>query len=67
MDTVDVNGVSYEKASLLAKEFKYTSDYIGQLCRAKKVEAQLIGRTWYVNRSSLENHRATKYGKNKIR
>jgi hypothetical protein len=65
MDTVDVNGVSYEKASLLAKEFKYTSDYIGQLCRAKKVEAQLIGRTWYVNRSSLENHRATKYGKNK--
>lgn len=63
MDVISVNGVSYEKASVLAKEFKYTSDYIGQLCRARKVDAQLVGRTWYVNRESLETHRSSRYSK----
>lgn len=63
MDIVSVDGVNYEKASSLAKDFKYTSDYIGQLCRARKVDAQLVGRTWYVNRVSLEAHRKTRYSK----
>ena len=63
MDVISVNGVSYEKASVLAREFKYTSDYIGQLCRARKVDAQLVGRTWYVNRESLESHRSSRYSK----
>lgn len=63
MDTVNVNGTSYEKASLLAKEFKYTSDYLGQLCRAKKVDSQLIGRTWYINRDSLAGHKTSRYSK----
>lgn len=63
MDIVSVDGVNYEKASSLAKDFKYTSDYIGQLCRARKVDAQLVGRTWYVNRVSLEAHRKTRYTK----
>ena len=63
MDTVNVKGVNYEKASLLAKEFKYTSDYLGQLCRARKVDCQLIGRTWYINRDSLVNHKSSRYTK----
>ena len=64
MDTVSVKGINYEKASLLAKEFKYTSDYLGQLCRARKVDCQLIGRTWYINRDSLVSHRTSRYSKN---
>ena len=64
MDTVNVKGINYEKASLLAKEFKYTSDYLGQLCRARKVDCQLIGRTWYINRDSLVSHRNSRYSKN---
>ncbi len=66
MDVISVAGVSYEKASVLAKEFKYTSDYIGQLCRARKVDAQLVGRTWYVNRTSLETHQNSRYSKTDI-
>lgn len=62
MTTVTVDGVVYEKASTLAKRFKYTTDYIGQLCRAKKVDAQLIGRSWYVNPESLESHKESRYG-----
>lgn len=62
MTTVTVDGVVYEKASVLAKRFKYTTDYIGQLCRAKKVDAQLIGRSWYVNPDSLEAHKESRYG-----
>lgn len=65
MDTVKFDGVEYKKASTIAKEFKYTSDYVGQLCRAKKVDARLVGRTWFVNSDSLRDHRQTKYQKNK--
>ena len=35
----------------------YSSDYIGQLCRAKKVEATLVGRTWFVAEDSILKHR----------
>jgi hypothetical protein len=64
MKEVTINGVSYLPASALAKQFRYTTDYIGQLCRAKKVDAQLVGRSWYVNPLSLEAHKSTKYAKN---
>jgi len=63
MKEVTINGVSYLPASALAKQFRYTTDYIGQLCRAKKVDAQLVGRSWYVNPLSLEAHKSTKYSK----
>lgn len=56
MDTVVIDGVTYTKASTLAKDFRYTTDYIGQLCRADKVDAQLVGRSWYASRESLEDH-----------
>ncbi len=61
MDTVTIDGVEYVKASVLAKKLRYTSDYIGQLCRAKKVDAHLVGRTWYVYPPSLEGHKSTRY------
>lgn len=53
MKEVTIDGVRYVSAAIAAKEFKYTTDYIGQLCRAKRVDAQLVGRSWYVNPDSL--------------
>lgn len=61
METVQVNGVSFVKAAALAKKHRYTTDYIGQLCRAGKVEAQLVGRAWYVNEESLLGHKSERY------
>lgn len=61
LDHIDVGGMSFVKASSLAKQFKYTQDYIGQLCRAKKVNARLVGRTWYVDPTSLQAHKDGRY------
>jgi len=54
MNTVVIDGVTYTKASVLAKKFRYTTDYVGQLCRSQRVDAQLVGRSWYVSEISLE-------------
>ncbi len=51
----------YVKASEAAKRFKYTQDYIGQLCRGDKVDARLVGRVWYVNLESITEYRKTKH------
>jgi hypothetical protein len=56
METLEHNGVTYVKVSVLAKRFNYTTDYIGQLCRQGKVEAKLVGRSWFVRESSLLEH-----------
>ena len=61
MKTITVDGEEYTKASILAELFGYTSDYIGQLCRANKVDAKLVGRSWYVNEYSLGKHKDTRY------
>lgn len=63
MEVISIDGVEYIRASQLAKRFKYTSDYIGQLCRSGKVDAKLVGRTWYVNPDSLDGHKTTRYVK----
>lgn len=64
MDVVKVNGIEYERVSSLAKRFKYTSDYVGQLCRQNKVDAKRVGRSWYVNPDSLKEHKENRYHKN---
>lgn len=56
-----MDGVEYLKASATAKKFGYTSDYVGQLCRGGKVRAKLVGRTWFVDPVSVEEHRGKKY------
>jgi hypothetical protein len=61
MEVILIEGVQYIKASQAAKKFKYTSDYIGQLCRGKKIDAKLIGRTWYVNPLSITSHKKEKF------
>ncbi len=61
MDRISVNGENFVKASLIARELGYTSDYVGQLCRSKQVEAKLVGRSWYVNEKSIRAHKEGRY------
>lgn len=59
-DTIVLNGKTYVKATKAARDAGYTSDYVGQLCRGKKIDAKLIGRSWYVNPDELSVHRTEK-------
>jgi len=61
MNTVEIKGVLYKKSALIAKQFGYTTDYVGQLCRAGKVNAQMVGRSWYVEPASVEAYRDQRY------
>lgn len=61
MEVLNVGGKEYVKASVIAKELGYTADYVGQLCRARKVNAKLVGRSWYVDRSSMDLHKTSRY------
>jgi hypothetical protein len=61
MDTIKLEGVTYKKASIVAKDFRYTTDYIGQLCRGGKIDCQLVGRAWYVSEESLLAHKEGRY------
>jgi hypothetical protein len=61
MESVVFDGKEYVKASVLAARFRYTADYLGQLCRGKKVDARLVGRAWYINLDSLNQHRSGRY------
>jgi hypothetical protein len=67
MDVLTVGGKSYVKASVLAQELGYTADYIGQLCRGEKVDAQLVGRSWYVERDSIQGHKSTRYRSTQVK
>ncbi len=60
METLDLDGKRYIKISSAARDTGYTSDYIGQLCRAKKIDAKLVGRTWYVHEGELRDHQRTR-------
>jgi hypothetical protein len=35
----------------------YTSDYIGQLCRAGKLDCKMVGKSWFLTEESLQNYR----------
>lgn len=61
MEAVIFDGKEYTKASVVAKKFGYTADYLGQLCRGKKVDARMVGRSWYINVDSLDAHRDARY------
>lgn len=61
MKKISFNGTDYVRASEVAKKFRYTQDYVGQLCRSKKVDARLVGRNWYVNLDSVVGYRKTKH------
>ncbi|MFM2381735.1 MAG: hypothetical protein RLZZ76_502 [Candidatus Parcubacteria bacterium] len=65
MDVLVLEGKNYVKSSVIARELGYTSDYVGQLCRSGKVDAKLFGKTWYVEKSSIDGHKRTRYRSSK--
>ena len=40
-----------------AKLVGYVPDYVGQLARTGKIEARMVGRSWFVTRDSILKHR----------
>lgn len=58
MEVLELDGKRYLKAAAAARELGYTSDYVGQLCRSGKIDAHLVGRSWYVNEESIRSHKA---------
>lgn len=64
MDVLTLGSKNYIKASVIARDLGYTADYVGQLCRSGKIDAKLVGRSWYVNRDSIHAHKKTRYRSN---
>jgi len=50
---IELSGKKYISSKRAAKEFGYTSDYIGQLARGGKIEFKSIGRDRFINLDSL--------------
>src|SRR3989344_3096944 len=57
MNPIYSDGKEYISAIQASKKVGYASDYVGQLCRAKKIPGLLIGKTWYVDLASLLEHK----------
>jgi hypothetical protein len=55
--TIYLKDKRYISAILAAEMTGYTSDYIGQLCRAKKIDANLVGKSWYVLEDEILKHK----------
>ena len=57
MDELIIGGKTYLSSKRAAKVTGYAKDYVGQLCREGRVEAKLVGRSWYVYEPSIQEHR----------
>ena len=52
-----IDGTEYISSSRASEITRYSQDYIGQLCRGDKIVSKKIGRTWYVQKSSLLSYK----------
>ena len=57
MDELIIGDKKYISSKRAAKETGYAKDYVGQLCREGRVPARLVGRSWYVLESAIQDHR----------
>jgi hypothetical protein len=57
MDELLIDEKKYVSSKQAAKITGYAKDYIGQLCREGRVPARLVGRSWYVLESAIQDHR----------
>jgi hypothetical protein len=55
-------GKNYISSKRAANITSYAQDYIGQLCRAGKLEGKMIGRSWFVSEESLLGHQKSAAG-----
>jgi hypothetical protein len=57
-DSLILQDKNYISARRVHELFGYTSDYVGQLCRAGKLDAKMIGRAWFVTMKSVIDYQA---------
>lgn len=57
MEELIIDDKKYVSTKRAAKETGYAKDYVGQLCREGRVPARLVGRSWYVLESAIQDHR----------
>jgi len=57
-DSFIFEGKKYISSRRASEISDYSSDYIGQLCRAEKLDCRMIGRSWFVTEESLHLHKA---------
>lgn len=57
MDEIIIDEKKYVSSKRAAKITGYAKDYVGQLCREGRVPARLVGRSWYVLESAIQDHR----------
>jgi len=57
MDEILIEEKKYVSSKQAAKMTGYAKDYVGQLCREGRVPARLVGRSWYVLESAIQDHR----------
>lgn len=57
MDEIIIDEKKYVSSKRAAKITGYAKDYIGQLCREGRVPARLVGRSWYVLETAIQDHR----------
>lgn len=56
-DSLILEGKIYISARRAARIINYAQDYVGQLCRAGKLDCRMVGRSWFVTEESLLSHR----------
>ena len=54
MDELNIGGKLYISTRRAAKDYKYHSDYLGQLIRAGKLDGHKVGRSWYILNDSMQ-------------
>lgn len=57
MDELLIEDKRYVSSKRAAQMTGYAKDYIGQLCREGRVPARLVGRSWYVLETAIQDHR----------
>lgn len=57
MDELRLKDKKFISSKRVAQLTGYTTDYVGQLCRAEKIEGVLVGRNWYVDENSVMKHK----------
>jgi len=58
--SITIAGREYISAVRASKKIGYSADYIGQLSRAKKIPAKLVGKTWYIDYDALSKYKKSK-------
>lgn len=66
MEELTIGEKTYISSKRAAEITGYAKDYVGQLCREGRVEATLVGRSWYVLESSIRAHRFGSEGQDSL-